>query len=121
MSSNEEMAPQVALARFLEVIRNRAQVDATFRDDLIQALGYSVTYAGEDDLTNVAPHIVAAQKGELPFRAIYGAQSAAKLKAIFKKSGLATPGDLARKTPEELVDMLWKRALSRARERGIVD
>ncbi|MFO1017228.1 MAG: hypothetical protein U1E03_06495 [Hyphomonadaceae bacterium] len=121
MSSNEKIAPQVALGRFLAVIRNRADVDATFRDDLIQALNLSVIYAGEDDLTNVAPHVIAAQKNELQFRAIYGTLTAAKLKAILKRAGLATATDMNRKSAEDLVDMLWKRALSRARERGLID
>lgn len=121
MSSDEPVAPQVALARFLTVVRNRAEVDASFRDDLLQALNVSVIYAGEDDLANVAPHVVAAQKGELPFRAIYGALSVTKLRAIFKKSGLATPADLTGKSAEALVDLLWTRALSRARERGMLD
>ncbi|HEX8902106.1 hypothetical protein [Vitreimonas sp.] len=121
MSADEKIAPQIALNRFLSVIRQRAEVDATFRDDLIQALGVSVSYEGEDDLTNVAPHIIAAKKDELQFRAIYGRLSAAKLRAIFKRSELATTADVARKSADDLIDMLWKRANSRARERGLID
>lgn len=121
MSADQKIAPQVALGRFLAVIRQRAEVDPTFRDDLIQALGVSVSYDGEDDVINVAPHILAVHKTELQFRAIYGGLTTAKLKAVFKKSDLATTADIARKSADELIDMLWKRARNRARERGLVD
>lgn len=120
-SDDETVAPQVALTRFLGAIKNHADIDSAFRDRLLQALGVTVVYEGEDDLANVAPHIVASQKNELQFRAIYGPLSAAKLKAILKKAGLATPADMARKTADDLIDMLWVRAYNKARERGLIE
>lgn len=121
-SGADEVDPQVALARFLTAIKNYADVDTNFRDSLIQALGVTVKYQGEDDLLNIEPHIVAARKDELQFRAIYGQVTAAKLKSILTtKTKLATPADVKSKSAEDMMDMLWKRARSRARERGLID
>lgn len=118
----EEVEPQVALARFLSAIKNYADVDPNFRDSLIQALGLVVKYQGEDDLLNIEPHIIAARKEELQFRAIYGQFPPAKVKSILTtKAKLATAADVKGKSAEDIMDMLWKRARSRARERGLID
>lgn len=121
MNHDEPIEPQVALGRFLNIVKNQADADQTFRDSLLQALGVTVIYAGEDEITNVAPHIVAAQKDELQFRAIYGQLNATKLKAILvTKSKLASKADAQGKTADDLIDMLWQRARNRAEEKGLV-
>jgi hypothetical protein len=117
---NDPVEPQVALSQFLNVIKSHADSNQEFRDDLLRAIGVAVLYAGEDDLTNVPPHIVAAQKGELKFRAIYGTLGGPKIRTILvTKSKLASKADAAGKSAEELLDMLWKRSYNKALELGL--
>ena len=121
MSESEEpITPEVALGRFLTAIKNIADVDPQFRNQLIFAIGVPVIFAGENDLTTIEPHVVAARKDELAFRAIYSALSAPKLRSILTKSKLATTVDLRGKAVGDMVDMLWARARERAEERGLI-
>ncbi|MDX2275152.1 MAG: hypothetical protein NW206_06845 [Hyphomonadaceae bacterium] len=117
--NHERVAPEVALDRFLTAIKNQADIDPAFRNNLLLALGVTVVFDGENDLANVAPHIVAAHKDELSFRAIYGRLPVAKLRSVLTKSGLATKSDLTGKSQDDILDMLWGRAVSRAEERGL--
>lgn len=118
---NDAVEPAVALARFLTAIKNQADADPTFRNNLLLALGVTVVFQGENDLSSVEPHVVAARKDELQFRAIYGQLATAKLRALLTtKSKLASAADLRGKTQPEMMDMLWDRAKSRAEERGLI-
>lgn len=117
----EKVDPQVALARFLTAIKSQADIDPNFRNNLILALGVTVIFEGEDDLLNIEPHIVAARKDELQFRAIYNKLPAPKLRSLLTtKSKLASAADARGKSVGEMVDMLFERARARAEERGLL-
>ncbi len=121
MADANNVEPQVALSRFLTAIRDQADADPAFRNRLLIALGVTVVFEGENDLFNVDPHIVAAMKEEMQFRAIYGALTTAKLRSVLTtKSKLASAADLRGKSPEDMMDMLWERAKARAEERGLL-
>ena len=115
-----ELAPEVALARFLTAIQNQADVDPRFRNTLLLALGANIVFSGEDDLTTIEPHIVAARKDELSFRAIYSKLAAPKLRSILTKNGLASATDLRGKSAPQMLDVLWSRSIARAEERGLL-
>lgn len=117
---NEGVAPDVALGRFLTAIQNQADIDPSFRNSLLLALGVTVVFEGENDLSSVEPHIVAARKDELAFRAIYGRLSGPKIRSLLTKSKLASTTDLRGKTQEEMMNMLWSRARAKAEERGLL-
>jgi hypothetical protein len=119
-TQSEQVAPEVALGRFLTAIQNQADIDPSFRNNLLLALGVTVIFEGENELTNVEPHIVAARKDELAFRAIYGRLTAAKLRSVLTKSKLASTVDLRGKQQDEMMDILWRRARDRAEERGLI-
>lgn len=118
-SNDDEIDPMVALRKFLSTIENQAEVDASFRNNLLLALGVKIVFSGEDDLTTIEPHIVAAKRDELQFRAIYSKLPAAKLRSTLTKSKLASTADLRQKTQEQMLTMLWERASARAEERGL--
>ena len=119
-TKKDAVAPEVALGRFLTAIQNQADVDPSFRNNLLLALGVTIVFEGENDLSSVDPHIVAARKDELSFRAIYGRLTAAKLRAVLTKSKLASATDLRGKAQDEMMDILWRRARDRAEERGLI-
>jgi hypothetical protein len=116
----DQVSPDVALGRFLTAIQNQADIDPSFRNNLLLALGVTIVFEGENDLTSVDPHIVAARKDELAFRAIYGRLTTAKLRSVLTKSKLASTTDLRGKAPDEMMDILWRRARDRAEERGLI-
>jgi hypothetical protein len=119
--SQDQVEPQVALSRFLTAIKNQADMDPSFRNNLLLALGVTIVFEGENDLSSVEPHIVAARKDELSFRAIYSKLTGPKLRSLITKAKLASATDLRGKSPEEMMTMLWERARGRAQERGLVE
>lgn len=120
MSDAEKVEPQVVLSRFLTAIKNQADVDPSFRNNLLLALGVAVYFEGEDSLLSIEPHIIAARKDELQFRAIFSQLSTAKLRSVLTKSKLASAADLRGKAGGEMMDMLYERASARAEERGLI-
>lgn len=121
MSEMEKVEPHVALSRFLAAVKTQADVDPQFRNSLLLALGVAIYFEGEDELLNIEPHIVAARKDELQFRAIFGQLSAAKLRSVLtSKSKLASAADVRGKNAGEMIDMLYERARARAEERGLI-
>lgn len=117
----EKVEPHVALSRFLTAIKDQADVDPSFRNSLLLALGVTVYFEGEDELLNIEPHIIAARKDELQFRAIFGKLSGPKLRSVLTtKSKLASAADVRGKSAGEMMDMLYTRARARAEERGLI-
>lgn len=118
-NEREEVDARTALSRFLSTIKNQADVDPVFRNNLLIALGVTVVFDGEDDLSSIEPHVVATLKNREKFFAIYSKLTSAKLRSTLTKSKLASATDLRGQSQEQMLNMLWDRAKSRAEERGL--
>lgn len=125
MSVQKPISPDEALRRFLRVIADEADHNQSFRNRLLLAVQTPILIEGQDDIASLQPQELAARYDETTFKRIYTQLKAAGITKVLKNNDLATADDLrfpprttAAKKLEMLLDMLWRRAHSRAREEG---
>jgi hypothetical protein len=110
MPDDRTISPDQALRRFLDVIADQAAENAAFRNRLILALGTTIYFEGEDDVSTMRPQDLARLYDEEKFRRIYGRFNAAALRRILITNELATTTDTRSVRAPALLDMLWARA-----------
>lgn len=119
MSKNEVPA-DLAIAAFVQVIKDAAAELPEFRSRLVEALGLTVIYEGSEQYQGANPATHAARWSEDAFSRIWGSASPAELKAVLKERGLASPDDIkdTKGKKPALLGLLYSRALAQAEETG---
>lgn len=119
--SQPEISAQKALNRFLQTVKDAAAEDAGFRARLIEALGVTVLYEGDEQFEGANPVSQAKRWSPEAFERIWKPAKVPQIKAALKDHNLATASDMKGKTKAALIAMLYTRAEEKSRETGIID
>jgi hypothetical protein len=110
MIGNKQIPPGEALDRLFQIVREEAAENPRFERRLIEAIGYTVIYRGDDAKIAVDPVLV-ADKGPIEFRSTFASMTVADIKRIGRDANLLVAGDrVAPNTSAAWTDLLWKRA-----------
>ncbi|HEX5999303.1 MAG TPA: hypothetical protein VFZ16_07885 [Hyphomicrobiaceae bacterium] len=111
MDAKRSIDPAEALEKLFYIVREEAQANPRFARRLLEAVGHTVVFRGEETLSAVDPVLV-ARRGLVEFRATFMSMKAADIKKIGKASGLMVEKKLPTAVGD-LVDLLWDRAHQR--------
>jgi hypothetical protein len=114
-TTNRTIDPAEALTKLFAIVRHEALGNPKFARDLLDAVGYTVEFRGDDALAAVDPVLV-AKRGYEEFRRTFVSMKAKDLKKIGKDFSLMESHETARMTVAQLVDLLWERASERRRD-----
>lgn len=119
MDTNKVIDPTQALDMFFRIVREEAAANPVFGRRMVEALGYTVLYRGEDAAMVVDPVLVAMQ-GLQEFRATFEAMKPEAIQKIGESHGLLQKPTRSPKgiktvkpTQSELIARLWDRAQQR--------
>jgi hypothetical protein len=112
MDTQRQIDPAEALDKFFQAVREEALANPKFGRRLLEAIGYSVIYRGEEAINAVDPVLVAMQ-GYEEFRRTFLSMRPAEIKKVGKSSGLLVGVAPLPTTVGNLVDLLWERARQR--------
>ena len=107
-----------ALDRFLEELRREFRSNPEFAHRVVKSLGAEVMFEGKLAAKLLNPRELVAGKPEDIARATLSSLSLTELKSLAKTNNLATSVDVKGKSKEQLVDMVYTRALAKAQERN---
>jgi len=116
--TDKEIDAGRALDQFFAVVRDEARSNPKFASRLVEALGCTVVFRGDDAKHSVDP-VQVAMRGPDEFRKTFLSFSAKDLKDLVKEFDLATAGDLKGKNkPPQIVEVMWAGAQSKLHDRG---
>ncbi len=107
-----------ALDRVLEEFRREFAANPEFAARVVRALGAQVSFDPKDAAKLMNPIELAANKPEAEAKAEMASLPAAELKKVAKAFNLATGTDLKGKTPEQLAELVYRRAHLKISERS---
>lgn len=116
--SRREVSADIAINEFLRAVKDAAAENPTFRARLVDALGFTVLYEGEEQFAGADPATQAARWSKDAFLRIWSGAKVAEVKAVLKDHQLATPDDMRGLKKAQLTELLYRRALSQAEETG---
>jgi len=110
MSERKPISPDEALDRLFTVIREQASQDHRFGRRLLEAVGVTVVYQGEEAIDAVDPVLVAAE-GRDRFEKTFSGFKIADLRALINQFDLATQSDLKGKRKKaDFIELMWRGA-----------
>jgi hypothetical protein len=110
MAERRPISPEEALDRLFMLIREQASQDRQFGRRLLEAVGVTVIYRGDDAFDAVDPVLLAAD-GREAFEKTLNSFRVADLKALIKSFDLATAADMkGRKKKADLIELMWQGA-----------
>jgi hypothetical protein len=110
MGEKLPISPEEALDRLFTLIREQASQDRQFGRRLLEAVGVTVIYRGEDAVDAVDPVLLAAD-GRDAFEKALGTFKVAELKALIKSFDLATAANMKGKRKKaDLIELAWQGA-----------
>ena len=119
MAKNPRLTLAGRVDRLVEGMREEARNVRRAATRLAKAvetkMGLSAGAVADADMPN--PHILAARGTRVEFLEVFGRLSPKELRRVLSDYNLASPIDLADKTPAELLNLLFERAQSKLAER----
>lgn len=114
-TTNRTIDPAEALTKLFHVVRQEALSNPEFARRMLDAVGYTVEFRGDEALAAVDPVLV-AKRGYDEFRSTFLSMKAKDLKKIGKDFSLIESHETTKKSVLQLVDLLWERASERRRD-----
>lgn len=111
----QKLDAATALDGFFQVVRQEALANPVFARRLLEALGCTVEFRGEEALAAVDPVLVAV-RGADEFRRTFLSMKAKDIAKIGHEAGLVEKDEIRGKKIGPLVDLLWERASERMRD-----
>ncbi len=117
MAENTGLTASDYLDRFFDELRDEVRSNPRFASRVVKALGGNVVFENEarGDVAN--PYILAANASKSQFYTTFGTMKTNQIKQVLRENNLATRLDMAGKSTEQLIDMLFERASSKVNER----
>lgn len=107
MGEKSAISPEEALDRLFTLIREQASQDRQFGRRLLEAVGVTVIYRGDDARDAVDPVLLAAD-GHEAFEKTLESFKAAEIKTLIKNFDLATAADMKGKRKKaDLIELAW--------------
>lgn len=113
--SSKTIDPAKALDSFFQLVRQEALANPAFGRRLIESLGFTVVYRGDDAMAAVDPVLV-GMSGAEEFRRTFLSMKVADVKKAGEASGLFAKKEALPKPHGEIVDLLWSRTQQRLRD-----
>jgi hypothetical protein len=121
MTSSHESALE-ALDGLWNVIRNKADSDPAFAQELVSALRIPIQFKIKPPLDPAAFRAVhgfispraLVDQGEEKFKEFFSVLTDTQKKTVIKNNNYASADDLVRKRATELIDILWRAASAQA-------
>jgi hypothetical protein len=115
MTTQRTIGPAEALDDLFQIIREEALGNPRFARRLLEAVGHTVEFRGEEALAAVDPVLV-AMRGVEEFRRTFLSMNANEIKKIGKTFSLIESHETKGRALGPLVDLLWERASERVRD-----
>lgn len=109
MSDKSTISANEALDNFFEIVREEAAANPMFGRRLLEAIGHTVQYRGEEALAAIDP-VAVARQGYDEFRRTFMSMKLKEIKKVGEVSGLFMKGNKYPAAVGPLVDALWERA-----------
>ena len=116
--TTREVAPDIALSAFLEAVKDAAAEDPAFKARLIDALGFTVLYEGEEQFEGANPVSQAQRWSPDAFKRIWNGARVPQIKEALKSHELATNSDMKGLKKAELIELMYRRAEQKAQNDG---
>ncbi|MDZ4760927.1 MAG: hypothetical protein SGJ21_07640 [Alphaproteobacteria bacterium] len=117
MAEDQGLTPVEYIDRFFDELRAEVRANPKLAARLVKALGGNVVFENEVKAETANPYALAAD-GRTRFYSVFGAMKAAEVKRILRDHNLATSVDVKGKSGDQLLDLLFDRALAKVSERS---
>lgn len=117
MAQGPGLTPVEYIDRFFDELRAEVRSNPALAARLVKALGGNVVFEDETKAEVANPYALAASATKAQFFAIFGSMKLVQLKKLLKDHNLATKVDMNGKSADQLVTMMYDRALNKVGER----
>ena len=107
-----------ALDRFLEELRREFRANPEFAYRVVKSLGAEVSFEGKLAAKLLNPRELVSTKSEADAKRVLSGLSVTELKTVAKTNNLATSVDVKGLKADDLVSLIYSRALAKAQERN---
>ncbi len=117
MAQGPGLTPVEYIDRFFDELRAEVRANPALAARLVKALGGNVVFEDETKADVANPYALAASATQAQFHAVFGSMKLAQLKKMLKDHNLATRIDMNGKSADQLVAMMYARAMNKVSER----
>ncbi len=117
MAEDPGLTASEYLDRFFDELRDEVRGNPKFASRVVKALGGTVVFENEARADVANPYILAANGSKSQFYSTFASMKIGQIRQVLRDNNLATRLDMAGKSPEQLIDMLFDRASSKVNER----
>ena len=117
MAESTGLTPVEYIDRFFDELREEVRANPRLAARLVNALGGNVVFENEAKAEAANPYALAAEGDKARFLAVFGTMKAGEIRKVLKDNNLATRVDMTGKSIEQLVEMLYTRAVRKVGER----
>jgi hypothetical protein len=103
--------------RFFDELRSEIRANPKLAARLVRALGGNVVFENDTKAEAANPYALAAHGDGARFFSVFGSMKATEIRRVLQDNNLATRVDMAGKSQQQLVDMLYARASKKVTER----
>jgi hypothetical protein len=116
MVEGKALTPVEYLDRFFDELRDEVRSNPKLAERLVKALGGEVVF--EDDAkAEIANPFALASGPKAKFLSVFRSMKIGDIRKILKENNLATRIDMAGKSADQLVEMMYNRAAMKVQER----
>lgn len=117
MAEDKGLTPVEYIDRFFDELRAEVRTNPQLAARLVKALGGNVVFDDEAKAEVANPVILASSGTKASFYSVFSTLKPNQLRRVLKDYNLASTLDMAGKNSNQLVDMMFDRASSKASER----
>ncbi|HPN05628.1 MAG TPA: hypothetical protein PK050_07435 [Hyphomonadaceae bacterium] len=119
MGEGKALTPVEYLDRFFDELRDEVRSNPKLAERLVKALGGEVVF-DDDAKAEIANPFALATGSKAKFLSVFSSMKAGDIRKILKENNLATRIDMAGKSTDQLVEMMYNRAAMKVQERKSV-
>ncbi len=117
MAEDQRLNAVDYLDRFFDELRAEVRANPKLAERLVRSLGGQVVFDDETRADIAKPYSLAGSATKARFYAVFGAMKPGQLRKILRDNNLATTVDMTGKSAQQLIDMMYDRALTKVSER----
>lgn len=117
MAENQRLNAAEYLDRFFDELRAEVRSNPKLAERLVRSLGGQVVFEDETRADIANPYALAGEANKARFFAVFGAMKPGQIRKVMRDHNLATTVDMSGKSAQQLIDMMYDRALTKVGER----